>query len=88
MIMYKAFKGTLGNYEGAIVEVHVDKKTESSVYINGRRRAIRSKYYVCFDTLAEAQAFVIGEAEAKFEQAKIRMERAERNLEKARKALA
>ena len=67
MKMYK------NNWQG-IIEVEVERKSESSVWINGNRRAIRSSYENYFDTAEECKAFMLREAEAVLKSAEDRLE--------------
>ena len=73
MKMYK------NNWQG-IIEVDVERKSESSVWIKGRRNAIRSSYENYFDTPEECKAFMLREAEALLKTAEDRVEYARKKV--------
>ena len=52
----------------------IDRATESSVWIDGRRRARRSGYENYFDTWDEAHAFLLDAAEKSLNLARSRLE--------------
>lgn len=47
-----------------VTEVEVDRVSESFVWVNGRRYAIRTSYDTYHKTFEDAKAFLITEAEA------------------------
>jgi hypothetical protein len=59
MIKYK----TKGWGKGQIEMVEVDRETDSSVFIDGYRRAKRSSYDNFFDTWEDAHAYLLKKAE-------------------------
>ena len=63
-----------------IIEVEVERKSESSVWINGRRNALRSSYENYFDTPEECKAFMLREAEAVLKSAEGRVEYARKKV--------
>jgi hypothetical protein len=73
MKMYK------NNWQG-IIEVEVERKSESSVWIKGRRNALRSSYENYFDTPEECKAFMLREAEAVLKSEEGRLEYARKRV--------
>ncbi len=73
MKMYK------NNWQG-IIEVEVERKSESSVWINGRRNALRSSYENYFAAPEECKAFMLREAEAVLKMAEGRVEYARKKV--------
>ncbi len=59
----KKFKVT--TISDQIVEVVVERETEKSVWINGRKSSKRSNYENFFDTWEDAYAFLLGGARKK-----------------------
>lgn len=60
-----AVKYRTGHYgEPLIEEVTIDRETESSVWIDGRRNAKESSWYNFFDTWEAAHAFLICNTES------------------------
>lgn len=53
--------------------IEVDRETESSVWIGGRRRAKQSVWDCYFDTFDEAKAFLTAKAEARLTAARLRL---------------
>jgi len=53
-----------------IEEVEVDRETESSVWINGRRRARQSEYEMFFSTREKAKDFLVRRMQSKVELAR------------------
>jgi hypothetical protein len=66
--------------------VEVERATEQSVIIGGRRRARRSQWANYFQTEDEARQFFIAQQEKKVERAREELRRAESHLAKLRKA--
>ena len=73
MKMYK------NNWQG-IIEVEVERKSESSVWIKGLRNALRSSYENYFDTPEECKAFMLREAEAVLKHSEARVEYARKKV--------
>ena len=73
MKMYKS------NWRG-VLEVEVERKSESSVWINGRRNALRSSYENYFATPEECKAFMLREAESVLKSAEGRVEHARKRV--------
>jgi molecular chaperone GrpE (heat shock protein) len=64
-----------------IRKVEVERKTESSVFIRGRRSAKRSEAVAYFDTLAEAKDSATSELETKINDLRKRLKAAEAELD-------
>ena len=79
--MIKKFKARPGFFD-TIEEVTVERETESSVWINGRRSAKRSSYDNYFDTWREAHECILLIAKKKLRSAKMRVSAAEDRLAK------
>ena len=78
MIKYRT--GGFGNK--LIEKVEVERETEVSVWINGRRNAKDSSWYKYFNSWNEAHSFLIEKAESDVEAATNRLRRASANLQK------
>ena len=63
-----------------IVNVEIERETESSVLIKGRRNAKRTEYYNYFDTWAAAKKFLLTVAEEKVARIRLNLERANDEL--------
>lgn len=63
-----------------ITSVEIERETDSSVYINGRRRSKRSEYEDYFDTWEEAHEFLTRRAQDDVESARHVLERANSRL--------
>jgi len=63
-----------------IEQVEVEKETEASVWIKGRRNAKRTEYYNYFDTWDEAKLYLLTVAEAKVAAIRLNLERANGEL--------
>lgn len=73
MIKYK----TNGWGRNPIVEVEVDRETESSVVIAGRRRAKVSAYEAYHDSWEDAKAYLMDGAEKSLKSARRKLEEAQ-----------
>ena len=62
--------------------VEVERETEASVWVNGRRCAKRADYHNYFDTWEEAKAFLVEEAERALTGAHRRLDAARSELER------
>ena len=70
MIKYMASR-----YVGAeIGPVDVDRETESSVWVNGRRRAKNGDYVSYFDTWEEARNHLLSKVQVKIDAARRRLQ--------------
>jgi hypothetical protein len=65
---------------GEITEVEVDRVSESSVWIDGRRVAIETSYTRYFDTWEQAHLFLMDFAEARLATARNDLKRAQDRL--------
>lgn len=63
-----------------IKPVEIDRETESSVWVRGRRRAKDSEYETFHNSWAEARSHLIESAKDKVALAKMRLEHHESNL--------
>ena len=79
MIKYKTNKHFFRS-EGFINKVEVERETEQSVWINGRRNSKHSDYSSFFDSFDEAKAFLLAIAEKKVTLAKLRLNDAQGEL--------
>lgn len=73
---------------GWSVEIHaleVERETDSSVWINGRRAAKRSEYHNYFDKWEGAHALLLAKAYSELDQSQKRLDRAQSNLEEIKK---
>ncbi len=61
----------------SIKQTEIDKETEKSVWIDGRRNAKRSDWYNYFDTWGEARDFLMGKAEEKLRTARLMLQNAQ-----------
>lgn len=63
---------------GKLIEaVDVDRETEASVWVNGRRNGKRTEYHSYFDTFAEAKQYLLDIAERSVNSARLNLARAE-----------
>ena len=77
MIKYRTSKF----YSGKLIsEVEVERETESSVWINGRRSAKKSDWHSYFDDYFEAKGFLVEMATIKLGYARDNLDKAERDL--------
>ena len=65
----------------AITAIEVERETESSVWIHGRRNAKRSGYLNYFDTFEQAKDFLLSEAHKIIDAKKAALGNAEAYLE-------
>lgn len=75
MIKYVA-----GWWRGRIKTVEVERETESSVWINGRRNAKLNNYKNYFDTWEEAHSYLMEKAQRKVNEARKSLEQANSEL--------
>ena len=72
MTKYKAYHCS----RPEVKRVEVEKETESSVWIKGRREAKETQYSAFFDTFQEAKDFLIDVFEKKAKTVRLQLERA------------
>ena len=60
-----------------IEEIDVERETDSSVWINGRRSAKNSSWHKYWDSWEEAHAFLLEKAEKSLQSARRSLERAQ-----------
>lgn len=65
-----------------IMAVEIERESEASVWIGGRRQSKISDYYRYHDTWAQAKDFLVARAERKLSSAKSSMQYAENELAK------
>ena len=82
MTTYKYLTGGFFQ-KSEIKRVEVEKETEHSVWINGRRSAKESRYGIYHDTYSEARHWIIKRAEAKAKYARENLEKALSSLNEA-----
>lgn len=70
-----------------IQPVFIERETDSSVWINGRRKSKQSEYENYFDTIDEAKQFIIQKAKNEVSQYQNRLEMAEKHYDHIVKAL-
>ena len=75
MIKYKA-----EIWHNQIYEVEVERETENSVWINGRRSAKQTSDACYFDTWEEARDYKLSNAQDEVERARSALERAKSKL--------
>ena len=68
---------TGGFGKNLIEEIEVERETDSSVWINGRRNAKNSSLHKYCDTWGEAHLFLLEKAERSLESARRSLERAQ-----------
>ena len=59
-----------------ITSIEIDKETDKSVWINGRREAKRSEYRVYHDTWDDAKTFLLNRAESQVNSARYALNQA------------
>lgn len=69
-------KKHMTSYGSRIIEVEVERETESSVWVKGRRHNKRSEYENYWDSWEDAHSFLLQNAERWVEGARLRLERA------------
>lgn len=79
MKYYKAKSTTFGT---PIVSVEIERVTESSVFINGRRRAKFSDYESYFETFEYAKKWLMERAERKIQSASYQLSLANEEYKK------
>ena len=67
-----------------VEKVEIEKETDSSVWIKGRRGAKETQYHAFFDTFAEAKAFLIDVFEKKAQAVRSQLETANGHLGNAK----
>ena len=72
---------TSGTWRARIEVVKIERETEQSVWIKGRRNAKRTEYDCYFDTWDEAKAYLLKQAEAQLASARSRLEHARENYD-------
>lgn len=60
-----------------IERVEVERETDSSVWVNGRRNAKRGEYWNYWNTWDDAKAFLLKEAEDNLISARLRLSKAQ-----------
>jgi hypothetical protein len=77
---------TLPSWSTTRIEpIQIDRFTEQSVFINGRRALRMSQFDCFFPTRDEAKAYIVGKAEQDLDYHKISLARAQSALDLARK---
>lgn len=76
MLKYMATVG----YKPSIVEVEVERETDSCVFIKGRKHSKITEYQSYFDTWAQAKSHLIGYASHKEAAARSRWQGAQEEL--------
>lgn len=71
-------------YSHSIKKVEIERETEASVWIKGRRQVKSSGYHSFFNTFEEAKAHLLEEAQAKCNAAKKNYERQQKLVESIR----
>lgn len=74
-----------GQYGNRIERVEIEKSTDSSVWIKGRRNAIKSSYENYFKSFDEAKSFLLRKFEIKLETYTRYADEAKINLAEIRK---
>ena len=69
----------------SIEKVEIEKETEKSYWIDGRRMAKHTRYEKLFETYAEAKDFILNEQLLKIESVKSRLAYLENDLAKIKK---
>lgn len=72
-----------GGYYGSgqmIKEVQIDKETDKSIWIGGRRRSKESSYYTYHDSWDLARDHLMSLAEISLENARVRLQKAQSHL--------
>ena len=77
----KKYVADLYGHYNPVVEVEVERETESSVWIDGRKKAKRSTYLNYFDTYDEAKDRLLIRAKAEHSTALLLQDKAKRQLE-------
>lgn len=67
-----------------IKAVPIERETEHSVWVSGRKRAKVTGWDNYHDTWEDAKAYLIGEATGKVKTLKLKLEHAERNVHRIR----
>lgn len=67
-----------------VKKVEIEKETESSVWIKGRREAKETQYHAFFDTFQEAKDFLIDVFEKKAQAVRRQLEQANGHLGNAK----
>ena len=65
------------DFNDKIEVVEVERKTEKTVWIDGRRHAQLNDYHAYFDTFDEAKTYLLGVAESKLDAARRNLENAQ-----------
>jgi hypothetical protein len=78
--MITKYEARVGLFWGEIKPVEVERETESSVWISGRRQSKRSSYQNYFDSWEEARAFKIEDCEREVAAARRELEYANSKL--------
>ena len=81
------YKATTGSYPSVVVVV-IDRESDSSVWIKGRRLAKLSSYESYFDTFQEAKSHLIAYATDEVNKAKARLDYRNEILSKANQVRA
>jgi len=68
------------SYLNSIEEVKVERETDSSVWVEGRRRAKKAGYCGYFDTWEEAKNSLLNKAQKDVDAARSRLQRANSKL--------
>ena len=71
-------------YREAIHKVQIEKETEASIWIDGRRRGKSSEYSSYFDTWDQAHAYLIKKADGNLHRAKVSLALAQKAYNKTK----